>query len=43
MNVQVRIFKLIQSVELEPCRYKRMSMAAEMRNLESQLNQIRER
>lgn len=43
MNVRDRIFKLIKSVELEPCRYKRMSMAAEMRELESQLNQIRER
>ncbi|CAM4099704.1 hypothetical protein PAAL109150_09895 [Paenibacillus alkaliterrae] len=43
MNLQVRILRLIQSVELEPCRYKRMSMAAEMRELESQLNQLRER
>jgi hypothetical protein len=40
VNAQIRILRLIQDVELELCRYKRMSKVAELRRLENKLNQM---
>jgi hypothetical protein len=41
MNIPQQVSKLISMIELEPCRFKRMSMLREVRRLEGELNRVR--
>ena len=40
MKVDDRILRLINCVELEPCRYKRMNMMGQLWDLDKKLGQI---